>query len=385
MKTIQEIFKFCSWMFLKNENLAGNIKKAIISIISCRTIKMGRRLSSCDDCGHEEYTYCSCRNRNCPLCQTFVKEKWIANRSTELLNTKYFHTVFTLPHKLNEIVKYNQNLMYDILFQSVSETLIQLGYQEKHVGGQIGAILVLHTWCQTLLLHPHLHCIIPGGGLINGKWIKCKKDIFIHVNVLSAVFRGKFIEKLEVLYKSGKLDFPNEIKSLYTEEKFEELKKALESKSWYVYNKKVFSTPVAVIEYLGRYTHKVAITNSRIVKFENGNVTFKYRDNKDDGKSKEMTISAQEFVNRFLQHVLPTGFQKIRYIGIHSNRNKNTKLILCQTLTNVIKNTENFAEITTEKLLAKMTKGKYNICPKCNGSNFHLRSIIKAKVLVDTA
>jgi len=384
MKKIQDIFKFCGWMFLKNENLSKNIKKAIISIMICRTIKMGRRLSHCDDCGYEEYSYCSCRNRNCPLCQTFAKEKWIALRSTELLNTKYFHIVFTLPHKLNEIVRYNQNLMYNILFQSVSETLLQLGYQGKHVGGQIGAILVLHTWCQKLLLHPHIHCIVPGGGLINGQWVKCKKDIFIHVNVLSAVFRGKFLEKFEALYKSGKLEFPNEIKSVYTEEKFEEIKNTLKSESWYVYNKKVFSTPKAVIEYLGRYTHKVAITNSRIVKFENGNVTFKYRDNKDDGKEKEMTISAQEFVYRFLQHILPTGCQKIRYIGIHSNRNKNTKLKLCQTLTQVIKNTENFAEITTEKILEKMTKGKYNICPNCNGKNFHLVGIVKPKVLINT-
>lgn len=376
MRVIQEIFKFCAWMFLKG-NIDENIRKAIISILNCRTIKMGRRLSQCKDCGYEEYSYCSCRNRNCPLCQTFVKEKWISLRSKELINTKYFHTVFTLPHKLNEIVKFNQGIMYDILFQSVSETLTQLGYQEKHVGGQIGAILVLHTWCQKLLLHPHLHCIIPGGGLINNKWVSCKKDIFIHVDILSDVFRGKYIEKLEKLYALGKLQFPNEIKGLYTPERFEYFIKSLKAKSWYVYNKKVFSNPKAVIEYLGRYTHKIAITNNRIVKFEKGNVTFKYRDNKDAGKEKEMTITAWEFVRRFLQHVLPTGFQKIRYIGIHSNRNKNTKLKLCKILTQSIQNTENFVEITTEMILKKITKGKYNICPACNGCNFGLMGILK--------
>jgi hypothetical protein len=383
MRSIQEIFKFCAWMFL-NENLSSNVRKAIISILNCRTIKMGRRLSRCVDCGYEAYSYCSCRNRNCPLCQTFLKEKWISLRSTELLNTKYFHTVFTIPHKLNEIVRFNQSQMYNILFEAVSETLIQLGYQKKHVGGQIGAILVLHTWCQKLSLHPHLHCIIPGGGLINGKWVKCKKDIFIHVSVLSEVFRGKYLEKLEELYISGKLEFPNEIKGLYTLKRFKYLLKSLRSESWYVYNKKVFSNPRAVIEYLGRYTHKVAITNNRIVKFEDGNVTFKYRDNKDNGNEKEMTITAQEFVRRFLQHILPNGFQKIRYIGIHSNRNKNTKLKLCQILTQVIQNNENFMEITTEMILKKITKGKYNICPACNGQNFGLSGILIPQILNDS-
>jgi hypothetical protein len=384
MRTIQEIFKFCAWMFLNDDGLGKNIRKAIISIINCRTVKMGRRLSRCEDCGYEEYSYCSCRNRNCPLCQTFAKEKWVLSRSNELLNTKYFHIVFTLPHKLNEIVKFNQSVMYNALFQAVSETLIQLGYQKKHVGGQIGAILVLHTWCQKLLLHPHLHCIVPGGGLINGKWIECKKDIFIHVNILSKVFRGKYLEKLEALYKSGKLDFPSNIEGLYTPERFEYLINRLRTESWYVYNKKVFSNPIAVIEYLGRYTHKVAITNCRIVKFENGNVTFKYRDNKDNGKEKELTITAQKFVSRFLQHVLPTGFQKIRYIGIHSNRNKNTKLKLCQMLTQAIQNAENFVKITTEMVLKRMTNGRYNICPACNGHNFGLVGILRPQEVINS-
>ena len=383
MRAIQEIFKFCGWMFLK-KNFDKNIKNAIISIINCRTIKMGRRLFQCRDCDYKEYSYCSCRNRNCPLCQTFVKEKWISLRSTELLNTKYFHIVFTLPHKLNEIVKFNQSLMYKILFEAVSETLIQLGNDEKHVGGQIGAILVLHTWCQKLLLHPHIHCIIPGGGLNNGKWIECKKDIFIHVEILSEVFKGKYLEKLEKLYSLGKIDFPNEIKGLYTPERFKYFIKSFKSESWYVYNKKVFSNPKAVIEYLGRYTHKVAITNNRIVKFEDGNVTFKYRDNKDEGKEKEMTITAQEFARRFLQHVLPTGFQKIRYIGIHSNRNKNTKLKSCQIITHTIQNAENFVKITTEMILKKITKGKYNICPACNGNKFGLIGISSNQVLINS-
>ena len=262
--------------------------------------------------------------------------------------------------------------MYNLLFKAVSETLIDLGYDKKHVGAQIGAIMVLHTWCQKLNLHAHIHCIIPGGGLITGKWVECKKDIFIHVDVLSLVFRKKFLKKFEILVNENKLKFPDEVKHLYTKSKLIKLKRELNKKNWYVYNKKVFSTPDAVIEYLGRYTHKIAITNNRIVKFENGLVTFKYRDNKDEGKEKELELSAGKFINRYLQHVLPTGFMKIRYIGILSNANKKTKLLACKILTRTAQSTENFTEVTTESILKKITNGKYNLCPICGSSNYSL-------------
>jgi Putative transposase/Transposase zinc-binding domain len=382
MKTIQEIFKFCSERYLKNSHVAEEIKKVILSIIYCRTEKMKRRLKSCDDCGYEEYTYCSCRNRNCPKCLTYAKEKWIDSRIQEILNTRYFHTVFTVPHELNEIILNNQKVMYNILFRSVSETLTDLGKDKNHLGAQIGATMVLHTWDQKLLPHNHIHAIIPGGGLsFDGKWVNCKKKIFIHVKVLAKVFRGKFIEKLKTAYNAGELVFPKEMEYLYNKGDFKDLIDNLSKKNWYVYSKKTFSGPRAVIEYLGRYTHKIAISNSRIVDFKDGKVTFKWRDNKDGGKEKEMTVSASEFVRRYLLHVLPTGFMKIRHIGFIGNRNKKTKLKLCQKLTNT--QTEQLKK-SRDDILLKMTNGLIFKCPSCGGNNFHLVSIVKP-IVADTS
>lgn len=375
MKAIQEIFKFCSERLLKSKYVTEEIKKVILSIIHCRTEKMKRRLKTCDDCGYEEYSYCSCRNRNCPICLTYAKEKWIESRVSEILNTRYFHIVFTVPHELNEIIYNNQRVMYNTLFQAVSDTLIDLGRDKKHLGAQIGATMVLHTWDQKLLPHNHVHTIIPGGGLSSdGKWINCKKEIFIHVKVLAKVFRGKFLEKMKELYQSGKLVFPKEQECLYNKGNFEDFIDTLAKKNWYVYSKKTFSGPRAVIEYLGRYTHRIAISNSRIVDFKDGNVTFKWRDNKDGGKEKEMTVTANEFVRRFLLHVLPTGFMKIRYIGILGNRNKKTKLMVCQKLTNT--QTEQLMK-SKEEILLKITNGLIFKCPSCGGDNFHLANIVK--------
>lgn len=376
MKTIQEIFKFCSDKYLKSRHVTEEIKKVILSIIYCRTEKMKRRLKICDDCGYHEYSYCSCRNRNCPTCLTYAKEKWIESRVLEILNTHYFHIVFTVPHKLNEIISNNKTIMYNILFHAVSETLAELGKDKKHLGAQIGATMVLHTWDQKLLQHNHLHTIIPGGGLSSdGKWINCKKKIFIHVKVLAQVFRGKFIEKMKVSYNAGKLVFPNELEYLYSSGNFNNLIDSLYQKDWYVYSKKTFSGPRAVIEYLGRYTHRIAISNSRIVDFKDDKVTFKWRDNKDEGKNKEMTVTANEFVRRFLLHVLPTGFMKIRYIGILGNRNRKTKLRVCQKLTET--QIQQLMK-SKEEILLKITNGLIFKCPSCGGNNFHLAGIVKA-------
>ncbi len=374
MNIIQQIFTQYAMKYIYSKYVPENIKKAVISIISCRTEKIKkRRLQICSDCGYEEYSYCSCRNRSCPACQTYTKEKWINSRLKELISTRYFHIVFTVPDILNDIIYYNQGIMYNILFKAVSETLLDLGKDKKLIGAQIGATMVLHTWCQKLLYHPHLHCIVPGGGLNNGRWITSKKKIFIHVAILSKVFKGKFLEKLQEAYKEGDLWFPKRLEHLYDVTKFDDLMQPLYKKSWYVYSKKTFKGPKAVIEYLGRYTHKIAITNSRIVSFENGKVTFKWRDNKDGGKQKIMTLTAKEFIRRYLLHVLPTGFMKIRYIGIISNRNKNTKLKLCQKLTNTVLD---LVKSSAEDILLKMTKGNLFICPACKGTNFKLASVL---------
>jgi Putative transposase/Transposase zinc-binding domain len=379
MKIIQEIVKSCSEKYLKSKNVAEVIKKAILSIISCRTEKLQKRIKICDDCGYEEHSYCSCRNRNCPICLTYAKEKWIAARIAEVLNTRYFHIVFTLPHELNDIIQDNKEVMYDILFKSVSETLKELGRDKKHLGAEVGAIMVLHTWCQKILPHNHLHTLIPGGGLSSdGKWIDCKRKIFIHVKVLAEVFSGKYLKEMEALYNNGKIVFPIDLEYLNNKGNFANFKDMLFQKNWYVYSKKTFSGPRAVIEYLGRYTHKIAITNNRIVNFKDDKVTFKWRDNKDEGKEKEMTVKTSEFVRRFLLHVLPSGFMKIRYMGILSNRNRKTKLKLCQKLTDT---RIELLQKSKEEILLRITNGLIFKCPACHGNNFHLLGVEKPAIV----
>jgi len=384
MTEIQDIFREYSEEYIKNKIVSLKQKKVINAVINCRTEKLGRRKHRCQECGYEQYSYCSCRNRHCPKCQTFVKEKWINARKGELLNTQYFHVVFTLPEQLKMIVKANEENMLNILFKAVSETLIELSADKEHLGGKIGAMLVLHTWDQKLMYHPHIHCVIPGGGLeYKNNWISFKKDFFIHVNILSKVFRGKFLYYFEQLYKKTRLVFSKDDEYLYDSTYFAEFKNRLYYKKFYSYSKAAFSGPDAVIEYLGRYTHRVAISNNRIVKVENGYITFKWYDRDNEGKEKTLTITAQEFIRRFLLHVLPTGFMKIRYIGILSNRNKKTKLQICKIATRTLKNTSEFIKLTTDQLLSKITNGRIFICPQCGSNSMRLADV--SKPLLDSS
>lgn len=378
MPDIQEIFRGYFEEYKSKNIVSTHQNKVIQDVIKCRTEEMGIRIQECGDCGYEQMTYCSCRNRNCPKCQTFVKEVWINNRKVEMINTQYFHTVFTVPSELETIVLSNQEVMYKILFKSVSETLLELGLDDKYIGGQIGALLIIHTWSQNLLFHPHIHCLIPGGALKNYQWIYAKKDFFIPVEVLSKLFRGKFLYYFEKSYKNNELKFYNEDKSLYDEYFFNKFKDSLYKKNWYTYCKETFNNPEAVIEYLGRYTHRIAISNSRIIKIENGYVWFKWRDNKDSGKEKIMKITCEEFIRRYLLHILPKGFVKIRYIGILSNRNKKTKLRISQNATKLNESKRSFKKATKEEILLKITKGKAFKCPCCGSNNFNFMGIRKS-------
>lgn len=350
------------------------------SIVKCRTAALGGHVDVCDDCGHTKISYNSCRNRHCPKCQTLKKEKWIDKQKHNLLNVAYFHAVFSIPAELNPIVYQNQKDLYNILFKAVSETLKELAKDKKFLGADIGFTCVLHTWGQNLMHHPHIHCIIPSGGIDNyGKWKNSKKDFFIPVKVLSRKFRGKFL----YYFKQQNLEFKGMLYYLNNPYELSSLIDKLYKKEWIVYCKKPFNHPNAVIEYLGRYTHRVAISNHRILIMENGQVSFKWRDYRDNSKWKVMTISAHEFIRRFLIHVLPKGFMKIRHYGFLGNRNKESKLEICKiaTLTPHLM----YVKRSTIDLIEELIGRKPNVCPKCGKENFRRYIGLSPPIFTKTA
>lgn len=361
MIEVQDIIKKYGEEYKKKHKLDLNKLKVMNAIEKCRTENLGYHKDICDECGYEKISYNSCRNRHCPKCQSIAREKWIYNREYDLLNVKYFHVVMTIPSELYRITYQNQNKVYNILFKATAETLEDLAKDKKYLGAQIGFMEVLHTWGQTIVYHPHIHCIVPAGGIDKiGKWRNSKKKFFIPVRVMSKVFRGKFLNYL----KQEKLEFYGENEYLSNPENFDELMAKLYNKEWISYCKPPFKNAKSVIRYLGRYTHRVAISNNRIIKEEKGNVTFKYRDYKDENKIKEMTIKAEEFIRRFMMHILPPKFMKIRHYGLLGNRNKSTKLAMCKKLTNTA-NLEKL-EISTLEILKKTLGVDFNLCPICH-------------------
>ena len=294
---VGDIFRQFGALYQQEHRLPLDHKKAMDAIESCRTKVLGGHIDVCEECGFERISYNSCRNRFCPKCQNLKREQWVLDREKHLLPITYYHIVFTIPDDLNRLCLVNQKVMYDILFKSASETISDLAKDEKHIGGKVGFVCVLHTWGQNLMHHPHLHCIVTGGGLSNDgtRWVNPKKttpkkDFFIHVHVISALFKKKFLVYLKGAYQSGELKFIGEIEALKSRAQFQALIDKLYNKKWITYCKKPFGGPEKVIRYLGRYSHRVAISNSRIVKLEDGKVTFKWRDYRDGGKNKLMTI-----------------------------------------------------------------------------------------------
>ena len=370
MIELQDIFRKYEAEYKAKYAVSIYQEKAIFAIKNCRTNCYGAHIDVCDECGYIEISYNSCRNRHCPKCQTIAKERWLAARKDELLPIKYFHTVFTVPDDLNAIIFQNKRLLYNLIFKASSETIKELSEDKKYLGGQIGITAILHTWGQNLMFHPHIHMIIPGGALTKlNTWEKSKDKFFIPVKVLSRKFRGKFLYYLKESYT--KLKFYSELKELYNRENFDSLVNSLHKKEWVVYCKKPFKSSTHVIEYLGRYTHRVAISNNRILKLENDMVTFKWRDYRDNNKQKEMTISAVEFMRRFLLHILPTGLTKIRHYGFLGNRNKNTKLRLCQKLTGGKLKPLEKRKLTAAEIILKITGRDITKCSCCGHSKLH--------------
>ncbi len=306
--------------------------RAMHAVEICRTAALGGHRDKCEDCGHVEISYNSCRNRHCPKCQTLKKEQWIEAREQDLLPIQYFHVVFTIPSELNPVVIMNQKVMYDLLFHSVSETLVELSNNPKHLGARIGFIGILHTWGQNLMDHPHIHCVVTGGGLSScgDNWVSCRKGFFIPVRVMSALFQGKFLDHLRTIFESGDLIFPGGISHLGQPHAFEMFRRRLYHKKWIVYCKPPFDGVNGVLQYLGRYTHRIAISNNRIIEAENDNVSFWWRDYADGDKQKVMTLQADEFIRRFLLHVLPNRYVRIRHFGLLANRKRKDNISACR-------------------------------------------------------
>ncbi len=309
-------------------------RRVLRDLVLCRTRALGGHKSRCDHCGHEEIAYNSCRNRHCPKCQAMARVEWLAARERDLLPVPYFHVVFTLPEALGPLALQNPRRVYGMLFRAVAETLLTLARDPQHLGAEIGFLAVLHTWGQSLQLHPHVHCVVPGGGLApdGSRWIECKPDFFLPVRVLSRLFRNKFLAFLRDAFEHGKLACHGELRDLAQPHNWSRFLAALRQRDWVVYAKPPFGGPLQVLKYLARYTHRVAISNQRLVAFEDGRVTFRWKDYAHENQERIMTLDALEFIRRFLLHTLPRGFQRLRHFGFLANRVRVEKLSRCRML-----------------------------------------------------
>ncbi len=316
------------------EHLSRAQRRVMHAIERCRTAALGGHVEQCDACGHQRVSFNSCRDRHCPKCQCLTRAQWLEDRRAELLAVEYFHVVFTVPQEIAAVAYQNKAVVYDILFRATAQTLRTIAADHKHLGAEIGFIAVLHTWGQNLMHHPHLHCVVPGGGISadGQRWIACRPGFFLPVRALSRLFRRLFLAELGQAHASGALRFFNELAALHEQQAFARYLAPLARAEWIVYAKPPFGGPERVLEYLGRYTHRVAISNSRLVEFTGEEVAFRWTDYRHGSRHKVMRLSADEFVRRFLLHVLPGGFQRIRHYGLLANRTREAKLQRCREL-----------------------------------------------------
>jgi len=315
-------------------SLSATRRRAMTAIETCRTAALGGHVERCGDCGHQRIAYNSCRNRNCPKCQGLARARWLADRQAELLDVPYFHVVFTLPDLVAAIAFQNQTVVYDILFRAASETLHRIAADPHHLGAEIGFLGVLHTWGQNLQHHPHLHFLVPGGGLApdGERWIACRPGFFLPVAVLSRMFRGLFLHYLDKAFAAGALNFFAAHRHLHEPAAFRRYLAPVWNTDWVVYAKRPFAGPAQVLDYVGRYTHRVAISNNRLLSIDDGKVRFRWKDYRNGNRQKTMTLEGEEFIRRFLIHVLPDGFHRIRYYGFLGNCHRARKLARCREL-----------------------------------------------------
>jgi len=372
---VADIFREYGPAYQATHNLPLHHLKVMSAISACRTQALGGHLQECDSCGAEVPAYNSCRNRFCPKCNWLAKEKWLVNRKKELLPVSYFHVVLTLPDLLNPLIRYNEKTIYDILFKAGAETLVTLGRDSKHLGADIGFMAILHTWGSNMIDHPHLHCVVPCGGLSDDEmeWLwpkksKKKKKFFVHVNVISDLFKKKFLQYLNLAYQKDELKLERQVAYLQDPGEFNKLKNELYRKKWVTFCKQPFGGPEQVLEYLSRYTHRVAISNHRLIKVENGRVYFKWKNYRKGGKLEETSLEVFEFIRRFLLHVLPKGYFKIRYFGILASRNRH-KLWIAQEILgsseDIQERKNEESKKSFEEWFLELTGIEPGICPVC--------------------
>ena len=353
--------------------------KVLLAIARCRTAALGGHLDECTRCGHRAISFNSCRNRHCPKCQTAARDRWIAARQKELLPTRYLHVVFTLPGRLSPLVLQNKKIIYDLLFRTSAETLLEVARNPEHLGVEIGFFSVLHTWSQKLTAHPHVHCVVPAGGLSpdHARWIRSRDNYFLPKKVLAELFRGKFVDALKEAFQNGQLHFHGDLKLLAQPEIFAAWLRPLHRQDWVVYLKRPFGGPAYVVHYLGRYTHRVAISNHRLVSFKDGQVTFRWRDSAHHNEQKLMTLSVDEFLRRFLLHILPKGFVRIRNFGFLANRRRSTLLPLCFQLLGTTPQPPAEEHSSSTEDAAELYR-----CPHCGGPMKVIERLTAAEILL---
>ncbi len=379
---VADIFRQHGEAYRAAHSLPAQQRNIMRAIEVCRTATLGGHVEKCDH-GYCQYTrnaYNSCRNRHCPKCQSLARAQWLQSRQAELLPVEYFHVVFTLPEQLAELAFYNQEVLYGLLFRAASETLLTLGADPKHLGAQLGFFAILHTWGQNLLFHPHLHVVVPGGGLSpdSERFVPCRgRRFFLPVRVLSSLFRRIFLEALEDAFYQKRLRFLGSIEPLRDAGLFHHYLYAMENRAWVVYAQPPFGGPQQVLKYLGRYTHRVALANQRLLALKDGQVSFRWKDYRESDKqqqSKTLTVSAEEFIRRFLIHTLPPGFQRIRYFGFLANRFRQQKLALCRQLLHGMRSDLLPPATACRELRQALSEPFLPRCPQCRLG--HMRRIL---------
>ena len=368
---IRKIWQFSYDDYCMSEHFQSDVqKKSSLAILNCKSGRLGINFSQCSDCGHFETHNNSCRNRNCPNCQAVLKEIWVDKRRAEVIDSPYFHVVFTMPHELNPLIYCNQKLLYGLLHRCCAETLLELSADKKYLGATPGIIQVLHTWNQELDYHVHMHCIVSGGGLTTDRHIrKSSKNFFIPVGVLRDKFKGKYLAHLNVLYENGSLYFSSSCRNLLDYETWKSFKNTLCEKDWCPYIKETFNGFGNAIEYLGRYTHKIAISNSRILSVSETETSFTARGQTPSDPKRRITLKNEEFIRRYLMHVLPSGFQKIRYYGFLNNRMKTQNLKIIFKLQGKRRFRQRYKGMTVAQLLKAVWNFDICLCPECGSSS----------------
>jgi Putative transposase/Transposase zinc-binding domain len=359
-------------------------RRVMAAIEMCRMAALGGHVERCQDCGETRIAYNSCRNRHCPKCEGLARAQWLADRRAELLPVPYFHLVFTMPAPIAGIALQNKAIVYDILFRAAAETVRSLAADPKHLGVAFGMTAVLHTWGQNLVHHPHVHCIVPGGGLSpEGCWINCRPGFFLPVRVLSRLYRRLFLERLRTAFDAGRLGFFGEFAGLAKPVAFAAHLQPLRNIEWVVYAKRPFGGPQQVLDYLGRYTHRVAIANNRLIGLAEGQVRFRWKDYRHPQRPKVMTLAAGEFIRRFLLHVLPDGFRRIRHFGFLANTHRSAKLTLIRRLLDLAEPERTPAPTDYRERYARLFGRSLDICPACGGHLVEIAVLKRASQPMD--